>query len=103
MKIKHCSWCDKHFETKITYQIYCSAECREAATKEKIAQRYAIKKRSQRKNRDRKCKSCNAKLSNYNDDSLCTLCTVNPQDVVKALKEIKGMSNGKPNQDKPKT
>ena len=101
MKQKHCEWCDNHFETSISYQIYCSVSCREAATKEKIAQRYAIKKRSQRKNRNRKCKSCGAGLSTYNDENLCTVCIVNPQDVNKALREIRGMASGKPDQNKP--
>jgi hypothetical protein len=34
-------------------------------------------------------------LSAYNDDDLCAECTVNPIDVKKALKEIKGFANGK--------
>lgn len=100
MKLKHCEWCDNQFETNISYQIYCSVECREAATKEKIAQRYAIKKRSQRKNKNRKCKGCDGTLSAYNDENLCTKCLINPQDVGKVLREIKGMANGKPEQDK---
>lgn len=45
MKSKHCEWCDHTFETKISYQIYCSSECREAATKEKIMARYQISRR----------------------------------------------------------
>ena len=38
--IKHCEWCDNKFTQKVKYQIYCSADCRQLATKEKIAQRY---------------------------------------------------------------
>lgn len=87
--MKNCKWCDKHFVTTITYQIYCSPECREAATKEKIAIRYQISRRQKRKGKDRFCKSCNAPLSIYNDDPLCFTCNVNPKDVSKALKEIK--------------
>jgi len=34
-------------------------------------------------------------LSIYNDDALCFDCNVNPKDVIKALKEIKGFTNGK--------
>jgi hypothetical protein len=93
--MKHCSWCDKHFKTDITYQIYCSAECRESATKEKIAQRYILTRRQKRKGKNRICKSCEKLLSIYNDDSLCSTCTVKPSDVSKALKEIKGKANGK--------
>ena len=95
MKTKHCDWCDCTFETSISYQIYCSAECRELATKEKIAQRYAISRRSKRQGKERRCKSCNAQLSVYNDEPLCQSCIVNPQDVTKALKEIKGFGNGR--------
>jgi 5-methylcytosine-specific restriction endonuclease McrA len=95
MKTKHCQWCDNTFETSISYQIYCSPGCRDGATKEKIAQRYALTRRSKRLGKDRKCKSCGAKLSIYNDDTLCSICHVNPTDVNKALKEIRGMANGK--------
>ena len=41
--MKHCQWCDKTFESLISYQIYCSLECRESATKEKIAAKMAFK------------------------------------------------------------
>ena len=98
---KHCQWCDNGFETKISYQIYCSESCREGATREKIAQRYIQSRRSKRSGKDRKCKQCGTNLSIYNDESLCLKCEVNPTDVMKALKEIKGLANGKdqPNKD----
>jgi hypothetical protein len=95
MKNKHCEWCDHSFETAISYQIYCSATCREHATKEKIAQRYAISRRNKRQGKGRACKSCSTPLSIYNDDVLCQSCIINPQDVVKALKELKDFGNGK--------
>jgi hypothetical protein len=41
------------------------------------------------------CKSCSKPLSAYNDGALCAVCIVNPSDVTKALKEIKGLANGK--------
>jgi NMD protein affecting ribosome stability and mRNA decay len=41
------------------------------------------------------CKSCGKPLSAYNDDPLCSSCIVNPLDVSKTLKEIKGLANGK--------
>ena len=93
--MKHCQWCDKTFDTIISYQIYCSSTCRDQATKEKIAARYLISRRQKRKGKQRKCKDCDALLSIYNDESLCTLCNVNPSDVSKALKQIKGMMNDK--------
>jgi hypothetical protein len=87
--MKHCQWCDKLFETQIKYQIYCSQECREGATKEKIAARYIVERRQKRIGKDRKCKSCGELLSIYNDESLCVKCNINPNDVSKALKQIK--------------
>lgn len=93
--MKHCQWCDAQFSTKISYQIYCSSECREAATKEKIAERYAISRRSRRLGKTRKCKSCGGFLSAYNDDPLCMNCNINPVEVSKALKDIKGFISGK--------
>lgn len=97
--MKHCQWCDEQFTTKISYQIYCSAECREAATKEKIVERYAFTRRNRRHGKVRKCKSCSANLSAYNDEPLCTACVVNPNDVSKALKDIKEFMNGKNSPD----
>lgn len=91
MKTKHCDWCDTSFETSISYQIYCSPECREQATKEKIAQRYAITRRAKRHGKKRECKACGTALSVYNDDLLCQACIINPVEVNKALKEIKGL------------
>jgi hypothetical protein len=87
--MKNCSWCDNQFETKISYQIYCSLDCRESATKEKIAARYLISRRQKRIGKERLCKNCKEELSIYNDDPLCNSCLVNPGEVAKALKEIK--------------
>lgn len=87
--MKNCSWCDNQFETKISYQIYCSLDCRESATKEKIAARYLIARRQKRIGKTRLCKNCKEELSIYNDDPLCNSCLVNPLEVIKALKEIK--------------
>jgi hypothetical protein len=93
--MKSCQWCDSQFEPNVKYQIYCSTDCRESATKEKIAQRYAITRRNRLIGKDRVCKSCKTRLSAYNDEDLCQICLVNPTDVAKALKEIKGIANGK--------
>jgi hypothetical protein len=91
--MKHCQWCDNSFISNVSYQIYCSAECRTAATKEKIAERYAASRRKKRYGKVRKCKSCDRNLSIYNDDTLCQKCLVNPTEVSRALKEMKGMAN----------
>lgn len=100
--MKLCQWCNQHFETKVKYQIYCSVECREEATKEKVADRYAIQRRKKMHKKIRNCKSCNTRLSAYNDEQLCDKCLVNPSDVTKALREIRGIANGKPFKDEPK-
>jgi hypothetical protein len=91
--MKSCNWCDHTFEPTVSYQVYCSPECRESATKEKISQRYIQTRRQKRKGKNRICKECGSKLSIYNDDSLCNKCSINPNDVKKAIKQIKGMSN----------
>lgn len=93
--MKNCQWCDHTFESTVSYQIYCSPECRESATKEKIAARYVITRRQKRLGKTRKCKNCNKDLSIYNDDPLCFDCNINPKEVVRALKDIKGFFNGK--------
>jgi uncharacterized protein YbcC (UPF0753/DUF2309 family) len=41
----------------------------------------------------RKCKACGGAVSAYNDDPLCSICTVNPSEVTRALKEIRGLGN----------
>lgn len=87
--MKNCQWCDTSFETELSYQIYCSANCRELATKEKISQRNAINRRNKMIGKKRKCKSCKNLLSAYNDDQLCHACLVNPADVSRALKELR--------------
>lgn len=94
--MKNCQWCDNAFETDISYKIYCSPECREEATKDKIAQKYAQKRRVKMMSKKRFCKSCNSPLSAYNDDNICHACSVNPKDVAKALKELKDIADGKP-------
>lgn len=93
--MKHCKWCDKEFTSDISYQIYCSALCREEATKEKIAARYLIARRKKRIGKKRFCKNCNEELSVFNDDPICNHCNINPVQVAKALKQIRIISNGK--------
>lgn len=89
MKTKYCKWCDTQFETEVSYQIYCSAVCREEATKEKIAERYIANKRRQQHKKPKTCKNCDSRLSVYNDEDLCVKCIVNPPDVKGALRDIR--------------
>jgi hypothetical protein len=95
MNNKHCNWCDKQFQTKLSYQIYCSAECREQATKEKIAEKYLKDKVKKRAGKIRLCKACNKQLSIYTEENICQACEINPDDVKDVLKDIKEILNGK--------
>jgi len=93
--VNNCKCCDNQFESTVSYQIYCSATCRDIATKEKIAARYLQIKRKKRIGKNRLCKSCDMPLSIYNDEPICSSCSVNPEAVAKAIKKLKGQSNGK--------
>jgi len=93
--MKTCQWCDDSFQPNVGYQIYCSTECRDLATKEKIAQRYALSRRTRMMGKTRKCKACGTNLSAYNDDTICQVCVINPGEVSKALKDMKRIANGK--------
>ena len=89
--MKQCERCDKRFTPKVTYQIYCSNECRDLATKDKIAERYHIVRRQKRIGKVRKCiGGCGVQLSIYNDDGFCANCNVSKKAVDKMLKQIKG-------------
>ena len=89
--MKQCEKCENKFTPKVTYQIYCSNECRDAATKEKIAERYHIVRRQKRIGKVRKCLGgCGVQLSIYNDDGFCANCNVSKKTVDKMLKEVKG-------------
>jgi hypothetical protein len=92
--MKSCQWCENAFVARVKYQIYCSDSCREGATKQKIADRYAIARRTRLMSKTRLCASCKLPLSAYNDEEVCQACLVNPKDVKKALKEIKSISRG---------
>jgi len=93
--MKHCQWCDAQFETKISYKIYCSDACRDAATKHNIAIRYQKKKVEARAKKPRKCSSCGGNLSMYNENKICSKCSVDEKEVGKILKQMKGIANGK--------
>jgi hypothetical protein len=92
MKVKYCKWCDASFEADVSYQIYCSSECRESATKEKINDRYIAKRRKQQQKNPKLCRNCGKKLSVYNDDSICENCIINPKDVKDVLRDLRRMS-----------
>lgn len=83
--------CGIYFDPKVSYQIYCSNECRDLATKEKIAERYLVTRRQKRIGKVRKCiGGCGTDLSIYNDSGFCSSCNINKKAVDKMLKQIKG-------------
>ncbi len=89
--MKLCDRCDKAFNPKVSYQIYCGIECRDIATKDKIVQRYHITRRQKRIGKVRKCLGgCGVDLSIYNDSGFCSNCNVSEKAVAKMLKELKG-------------
>lgn len=87
---KYCHWCDMTFDSNNKNQIYCGAECRKAATKEKIAERYKMLKAKSRAGKERKCGGgCGTILSMYNDDTFCPACSFSKKKLDQTLKEIK--------------
>lgn len=90
--MKLCKWCDTYFSPKVSYQIYCSTDCRNEATKEKIVERHKILRRQKRKDKTRYCNGgCGTVLSVYNDDKYCDHCLIDFKLVDKKIKEIKNM------------
>jgi hypothetical protein len=88
--LKQCSWCSNYFTANVTHQIYCSPECREEATKEKIVERHKEVRRRKRNSKVRMCAGkCNTKLSAYNDHTLCNSCYINQKEVNKKMREIR--------------
>lgn len=88
--MKLCSWCNKGFKPSVSYQIYCSMECRTDATKEKILERHRVLKRQKRKSKIRYCAgNCGMKLSIYNDDKYCDNCNIDQKQIDKKIKEIR--------------
>lgn len=89
--MKLCNRCDTYFKPRVSYQIYCSDICREASTKEKIAERYLITRRQKRYGKKRNCLGgCGISLSMYNDSGFCANCNVSEKAVNKMIKELKG-------------
>jgi len=90
--MKICDWCSNEFQPNVKYQIYCSLECRELATKEKVAERYNRERRKKLAAKERRCAGgCGTVLSMYNDSGLCSTCMVNEKQVNRALRELRGL------------
>ena len=89
--MKNCAWCATEFYSKVSYQIYCSVECRTEATKQKITDRYNSKRIIKRKNKETLCSGgCGTKISIYNENNFCNMCLFNQKKVNKMLKELRG-------------
>lgn len=90
--MKICDWCSEEFQPNVTYQIYCSPECRKLATKEKVNERYLFRKRQKMRKSKKRCSGgCDTILSVYNETGFCSQCMVNNKQVNQALKELKGL------------
>ena len=89
--MKVCDWCSEEFQPNVSYQIYCSEECRKHATKDKVNERYRAKRRQKLAKQKRKCAGgCGTIISVYNTTGFCGTCMVNNKHVERALKELKG-------------
>ena len=90
--IKLCDWCGKDFEPNVSYQIYCTKECRDESTKEKVSERYLATRVKNRIGKDRKCKGqCGTLLSIYNNTNYCVSCAAKQDAADKALRQMKGL------------
>lgn len=90
--MKFCDWCSKEFQPRVTYQIYCSKECRDLATKEKINARYQINRRKEKSKKTKRCSGgCGTVISIYNNNGFCNVCMINQRKVDKTLRELKGL------------
>lgn len=68
--------CSKEFNSKTHNQKYCSDECCRIATNKKIMEKY-YEKKAIRSGLKRECKKCKARLSRYNQTSICSKCEKN--------------------------
>lgn len=85
-----CKWCDDEFTATSSRQIYCSPDCRKAASKEKIVERQLISKRIKRQTRKRMCAGgCNTPLSIYNDTGMCDNCLVHKRKMAEFMRDLK--------------
>lgn len=86
----YCTWCEKDFIPASPKQIYCSAECRQEASREKIIERYHAEKRKKRLGKKRLCAGeCGTPLSIYNDAGICDNCLTNKRKMKSFIREIK--------------
>jgi hypothetical protein len=88
--MEYCSYCDKDFIANSAKQIYCSAECRQLASRQKIVERYENEKIKKRIGKPRRCAGgCGTLLSIYNDLGICDNCVVHKKKMKSFMREIK--------------
>jgi hypothetical protein len=88
--VQHCILCDQEFDPNSPKQIYCSAECRQKASKQKIIERYEKEKIKKRIGKERRCAGgCNTVLSIYNGTGMCDNCLEHKKKVNNFMKELK--------------
>jgi methylphosphotriester-DNA--protein-cysteine methyltransferase len=68
-----CLECGEEFTASKSNQIYCKIQCTRIASNKKIIERYHAAK-ALKSNIARTCSECKARLSRYNDDSICSPC-----------------------------
>lgn len=89
--MSYCIWCDSEFSPSSKKQIYCSVECRQEASKEKIAERNKAEKIKNRIGKEKRCSGgCGTILSIYNDEGICETCIENKKKMNIFMRELKG-------------
>jgi hypothetical protein len=86
--------CAIEFEPKTHNQKYCKDECCRIATNKRIMEKYYEKKAIRNGSIVRLCEKCNAKLSVYHNDKVCSPCQkkINEADRERLLKNINDIS-----------
>lgn len=97
--MKQCDWCHRYFDPAVSFQIYCSEECRTAATKHNQEIKSKERKLNRRKNKIRICANsdCDNVLSIYNDSKYCASCFFSEHVVLRELNNIKRRTDAKDN------
>ena len=86
---KNCEWCGTDFDANVSYQIYCSVDCRTESTKDKTANKQRERRIKSRVGKERLCATCKKPLSIYNDESFCSTCIGDQKLLRRFLKDIK--------------
>lgn len=86
--------CAKDFTPKTHNQKYCGDECCRIATNRRIMEKYYEKKAIRNGSVVRSCKKCNARLSVYHTEDVCSSCQnrVNQKNKNKLLRMIDEVS-----------